>query len=127
MTSSNGDEMACRTPTRLVSSSLPLYTTVPSEFMFPQTLTGFLSTCIEAGPKYCAFAAPNDGSNKTETVKTLRRRLNALYSRFGDQPLTVADSRAGPGILKASDLQFAIFNILYTPESWRNMARRQYR
>lgn len=74
-----------------------------------QTLTGLLSLCLEVGPIECALAAPKDGSQTDrETVASLLRRLDALYSQLQRQPLAVGNSRAGPGIVQASDIQYLI-------------------
>ncbi|KAG8782964.1 hypothetical protein FRC12_020267 [Ceratobasidium sp. 428] len=83
-----------------------------------KTLTGFLSTCAEAGPKHCAFAVPPEGSNTTQTTETLRDRLNAIYTRLNERPITVARSPVGPGIFTASDLQKSLLSILYDPGLW---------
>ncbi|KAG8689343.1 hypothetical protein FRC09_012466, partial [Ceratobasidium sp. 395] len=79
-----------------------------------KTLTGFLSTCAEAGPEHCAFAVPPEGSNTTQTTETLRDRLNAIYTRLDERPIKVARSPIGPGIFTASDLQKSLLSILYT-------------
>ncbi|KAL5639318.1 hypothetical protein ACGC1H_006733 [Rhizoctonia solani] len=88
-----------------------------------KTLEGFLSTCAEAGPKYCAFAVPNSGLDHKETTESLRKRLNNLFERLGKTPLIVPDSAAGSGIIKASDLQLALFSVLYAPEAWSDFAQ----
>ncbi|KAL5639319.1 hypothetical protein ACGC1H_006734 [Rhizoctonia solani] len=88
-----------------------------------KTLTGFLSTCIDAGPNFCSLAVPPVGSNETQTVDSLRKRLDALYSRLAQEPLIIPDSRtAGSGFLKASDIQSIIFTVLYNPVSWGALA-----
>ncbi|KAF8596565.1 hypothetical protein BDV93DRAFT_610834 [Ceratobasidium sp. AG-I] len=83
-----------------------------------KTLTGFLSTCAEAGPEYCAFATPKSKSGAAETTESLRKRLNAIYTRLDKQPIIVEDSLAGPGIFTASDLQTSLLGILYYPRFW---------
>ncbi|KAF8608853.1 alpha/beta-hydrolase [Ceratobasidium sp. AG-I] len=87
-----------------------------------KTLTEFLSSCVEAGPKRCAFATAPNGAVAT-TTSSLRKRLNALYARLRDDPMTVADSLAGPGVLKASDLKGMIFVALYSPYLWQDVAQ----
>ncbi|KAG9099439.1 hypothetical protein FRC07_010523, partial [Ceratobasidium sp. 392] len=79
----------------------------------PKTLTGFLSTCAEAGPKLCAFAVPPGKSNAAQTTATLRTRLNAIIDRLGKQPIVVADSPVGPGIFTASNLQTFLLGVLF--------------
>ncbi|KAF8599728.1 alpha/beta-hydrolase [Ceratobasidium sp. AG-I] len=88
-----------------------------------KTLTGFLSTCVEAGPKLCEFAIPKSNSGKAETIESLRKRLNALYARLGAEPITVADSPAGPGIFTAPDLQNFVLGSLAAPISWSSTAQ----
>lgn len=88
-----------------------------------KTLTGFLSTCAEAGPKYCDFAIPTNKSGKAETTESLRKRLNALYTRLSIQPIVVADSVSGAGILTASDLQTLVLGVLYSPGLWSEATR----
>ena len=83
---------------------------------------GFFSTCIEAGPELCALAQPKNGSQQVQTVESLHERLDAIYSKLSSDPLTVGDSSAGPGILRATDVQLGIFNALYTPKLWPDMA-----
>ncbi|QRV97369.1 alpha/beta hydrolase family protein [Ceratobasidium sp. AG-Ba] len=83
-----------------------------------KTLDGFLSTCAEAGPEYCAFAAPPKNSNKTQTTESLRRRLNAIYTRLDRQPMSIGSSLAGPGVFTASNLQRLLLGILYSPRIW---------
>ncbi|KAF8599726.1 alpha/beta-hydrolase [Ceratobasidium sp. AG-I] len=87
-----------------------------------KTLTGFLSTCAEAGPKHCEFAIPKIKSGKAETTESLRKRLNALYTRLDKEPITVADSPVGPGngpgIFTASDLQAWVLGMLHAPKIW---------
>ncbi|KAG8781095.1 hypothetical protein FRC12_022252 [Ceratobasidium sp. 428] len=80
-----------------------------------KTLTGFLSTCAEAGPERCAFAVPPGGSNTTQTRETLRDRLNAIYARLDERPMTVAESHLGPGIFTASNLQKSLLSTLFLP------------
>ncbi|KAG9122626.1 hypothetical protein FRC07_000916 [Ceratobasidium sp. 392] len=75
-----------------------------------KTLTGFLSTCAEAGPKYCAFAAPPGKSDVIQTTQTLRKRLNTIYARLNKHPMVVESSSVGPGVLTASSLQKNVFN-----------------
>ncbi|CAE6538286.1 unnamed protein product [Rhizoctonia solani] len=88
-----------------------------------KTLTGFLSTCIDAGPNFCTLAVPPVGSNETQTVDSLRKRLDSLYSRLAQEPLIIPDSRtAGSGFLTASDVQGLIFSLLYTPIAWGALA-----
>ncbi|KAF8608854.1 alpha/beta-hydrolase [Ceratobasidium sp. AG-I] len=87
-----------------------------------KVLTEFLSDCVEAGPKRCVFAAAPNGAVAT-TTSSLRKRLNALYARLRDDPMTVADSLAGPGVLKASDLKWLIFGALYSPYIWQDVAQ----
>ncbi|ELU40563.1 alpha/beta hydrolase fold domain-containing protein [Rhizoctonia solani AG-1 IA] len=88
-----------------------------------KTLTGFLSTCIEAGPNFCTMAVSPIGTNETQTVETLQKRLDSLYSKLAQEPLIIADSRAaGSGFLKASDIQYLILSVLYNPTSWRTLA-----
>ncbi|KAF8599714.1 alpha/beta-hydrolase [Ceratobasidium sp. AG-I] len=88
-----------------------------------KTLTGFLSTCADAGPQYCAFAVPINTLGIAETTESLRKRLNAVYARLNDQPMVVADSSAGPGALTASDLQVLLLSILYAPAYWSTAAQ----
>ncbi|CAE7104435.1 unnamed protein product [Rhizoctonia solani] len=88
-----------------------------------KVLTGFLSTCAEAGPEYCAFAASSSGSNQRETTESLRKRLDDLFKRLGKEPLMVPDSAAGSGIIKASDLQLALLGVFYTPVVWSDFAQ----
>ncbi|KAG8696778.1 hypothetical protein FRC09_008269, partial [Ceratobasidium sp. 395] len=85
-----------------------------------KTYTGFLSTCADAGPELCAFAAPPGNSTKKQTTETLRKRMDALYTRLGKQPQVVADSWVGPGIITGSNVQALILGILYTPKAWRD-------
>ncbi|KAH7334290.1 TAP-like protein-domain-containing protein [Rhizoctonia solani] len=88
-----------------------------------KTLTGFLSTCLDAGPNFCSLAVPPVGSNETQTVDSLRKRLDSIYSQLAQEPLIVPDSRsAGSGFLKASDVQSLIFTVLYNPISWGSLA-----
>ncbi|KAF8596568.1 hypothetical protein BDV93DRAFT_548308 [Ceratobasidium sp. AG-I] len=83
-----------------------------------KTLTGFLSTCAEAGPEYCAFARPRSKSSAAETTESLRKRMNAIYTQLNNQPIIVEDSLVGPGIFTASDLQILMLGILYLPSQW---------
>ncbi|KAG8736480.1 hypothetical protein FRC10_009289 [Ceratobasidium sp. 414] len=83
-----------------------------------KTFAGFLSTCIEAGPKYCAFAVPPAGSHATQTTESLGKRLNAMFTRLDEEPLVIADSVFGPGVLTASGLQELLLGILYSPGLW---------
>ncbi|KAF8608852.1 alpha/beta-hydrolase [Ceratobasidium sp. AG-I] len=87
-----------------------------------KTLTGFLSSCVDAGPDRCAFAAAPNGT-VTTTTAGLRKRLNALYARLRDGPMSVPDSSAGPGILTASDLKSVVFFGLYSPVVWPGIAQ----
>ena len=57
------------------------------------------------------------------TTSSLRKRLDALYGRLRDDPITVAVSLAGPGVLKASDLKGTIFVALYSPYIWQYVAQ----
>ncbi|KAG8729448.1 hypothetical protein FRC11_008765 [Ceratobasidium sp. 423] len=87
-----------------------------------KVLTGFLSTCAEAGPEYCGFAVPLAGP-KRETTDSLRERLNNLFAKLSNEPLTVPDSAGGSGIIKASDLQLAFMGTFYTPVVWSDFAQ----
>ncbi|CAE6538121.1 unnamed protein product [Rhizoctonia solani] len=85
-----------------------------------KTLAGFISTCIEAGPEHCALAStPN---NKTETVRGLTKRLDALYARLEEEPIVVADTVAGPGIVQAHNLQGMMLIYMYIPALWSTLA-----
>ncbi|KAG8683990.1 hypothetical protein FRC09_015679, partial [Ceratobasidium sp. 395] len=83
-----------------------------------KTYTGFLSTCADAGPDLCAFAVPPGNSTQKQTTATLRKRLTTIFNRLGKEPLVVADTVIGPGILKASDLQAITLSLLYSPSTW---------
>ncbi|KAG8715284.1 hypothetical protein FRC09_016754, partial [Ceratobasidium sp. 395] len=83
-----------------------------------KTYTGFLSTCADAGPDLCAFAVPPGNSTEKQTTETLRRRVDAIYTRLGQQPQVVADSLVGPGIITGSNVQAWILGMLYTPIAW---------
>ncbi|QRV76812.1 alpha/beta hydrolase family protein [Ceratobasidium sp. AG-Ba] len=81
-------------------------------------MEGLLSTCAEAGPELCAFAKPPKGSDSKQTAESLRKRLDAILNRLGDQPLVVADSATGSGIVTAADLQTLLLAELYHPNQW---------
>ncbi|QRV97374.1 alpha/beta hydrolase family protein [Ceratobasidium sp. AG-Ba] len=83
-----------------------------------KTYNGFLSTCIEAGPQYCALAKPPGNSSTTQTVESLRRRINAIFARLDSQPAVIADSSVGPGVFTASNLQKLLLGLLYNPSLW---------
>ncbi|KAG8794843.1 hypothetical protein FRC12_020922 [Ceratobasidium sp. 428] len=83
-----------------------------------KTYTGFLSTCADAGPDLCAFAVPPGNSTEKQTTETLRKRVDAIYTRLGQQPQVVADSLVGPGIITGSNVQAWILGMLYTPIAW---------
>ncbi|KAH7334281.1 Alpha/Beta hydrolase protein [Rhizoctonia solani] len=86
----------------------------------PKTYAGFISTCIEAGPAQCALAITKQ--NKTETVEGLEKRLDALYTKLGREPLVFGDSPVGPGILQAHNVQLVVFSFLYIPGAWQMLA-----
>ncbi|KAJ1301776.1 hypothetical protein OPQ81_009005 [Rhizoctonia solani] len=81
-----------------------------------KTLAGFASTCIEAGPEYCALA------NKSDTTQGILDGLAALYTRLDKEPLVVGNSPYGTGIIEATQLQAYMLNYLYVPVSWRSVA-----
>ncbi|QRW24740.1 alpha/beta hydrolase family protein [Rhizoctonia solani] len=85
-----------------------------------KTIAGFVSTCIEAGPTECALASRKD--NKTETVEGLTKRIDALYTKLGKEPLVVGDSVTGPGIIQANSVQSVVFSYAYTPVLWKQLA-----
>ncbi|KAF8745417.1 alpha beta-hydrolase, partial [Rhizoctonia solani] len=85
-----------------------------------ETIAGFVSTCIEAGPTECALASRKD--NKTETVEGLTKRIDALYTKLGKEPLVVGDSVTGPGIIQANSVQSVVFSYAYTPVLWKQLA-----
>ncbi|CAE6413668.1 unnamed protein product [Rhizoctonia solani] len=85
-----------------------------------KTIAGFVSTCIEAGPTECALAVGKD--NKTETTEGLTKRLDALYTKLGKEPLVVGDSPTGPGIIQASNIQAVMFSLAYFPKFWKGLA-----
>ncbi|CAE6463603.1 unnamed protein product [Rhizoctonia solani] len=85
-----------------------------------KTLAGFISTCIEAGPEYCPLASRKD--NQTETIRGLTERLSALYARLGEEPLVVADTSSGPGIIQAHHMQYLMFTYMYVPGLWADLA-----
>ncbi|KAH7334293.1 TAP-like protein-domain-containing protein [Rhizoctonia solani] len=87
----------------------------------PKTVAGFISTSIDAGPTQCALAATKD--NKTETAEGLAKRLDALYTKLGKEPLVVGDSLTGPGIIQASIVQSAVFSLMYYPQEWLGLAQ----
>ncbi|CAE6424887.1 unnamed protein product [Rhizoctonia solani] len=80
------------------------------------TLAGFASTCIEAGPEYCALA------NKSNTTQGILDRLDALYVRLDKEPLPVGDTPYGTGIIEAHILQALIFMSMYSPSIWGGVA-----
>ncbi|KAG8719676.1 hypothetical protein FRC08_002275 [Ceratobasidium sp. 394] len=83
-----------------------------------KTFAGFLSTCIEAGPEHCAFAAPPAGSSETQTTDSLRKRLDALFARLAKEPMVIGDSPFAPGLLTASGVQGLLVGALYSPATW---------
>ncbi|EUC55457.1 alpha beta hydrolase fold protein [Rhizoctonia solani AG-3 Rhs1AP] len=87
----------------------------------PKAFAGFISTCIDAGPAQCALAVTKD--NKTETIESLTKRLDALYTRLGNEPLVIGDSLAGPGIIQAQNLQSVMFSMMYNSGGWSSLAR----
>ncbi|KAF8745425.1 alpha beta-hydrolase, partial [Rhizoctonia solani] len=86
-----------------------------------KAIAGFVSTCIEAGPTECALAVGKD--NKTETVEGLAKRIDALYTKLGKEPLVVGDSATGPGIIRGNDLQSMIFSLAYSPKYWKSQGQ----
>ncbi|KAF8756188.1 alpha beta-hydrolase [Rhizoctonia solani] len=86
-----------------------------------KAIAGFVSTCIEAGPTECALAVGKD--NKTETVEGLTKRIDALYTKLGKEPLVVGDSATGPGIIRGNDLQSMIFSLAYSPKYWKSQGQ----
>ncbi|KAG8694219.1 hypothetical protein FRC09_009991, partial [Ceratobasidium sp. 395] len=86
-----------------------------------KTYTGFLSTCADAGPDLCAFAAPPGNTTEKQTTETLRRRLTDIFTRLGQQPMVVADSLVGPGILTAPELQALLLSRFYAANTWPQM------
>ncbi|QRW13221.1 alpha/beta hydrolase family protein [Ceratobasidium sp. AG-Ba] len=86
-----------------------------------KTLTGFLSTCAEAGPEFCAFAVPPGTSNVTQTTETLRNRLDMMFVRLVEHPVVVLDPPVGPGIFTAANLQKLLLPLLYKPHTWRGL------
>ncbi|CAE6529513.1 unnamed protein product [Rhizoctonia solani] len=86
-----------------------------------KTLDGFFDACAQAGPERCAFAQSPTGKVGTNGTE-LHARLEALYSRLRDEPVPVPKSSTGPGILTASDLKRVIFNGLYSPKVWPEVA-----
>ncbi|CAE6413722.1 unnamed protein product [Rhizoctonia solani] len=86
-----------------------------------KTFAGFVSTCIEAGPARCALATTK--TNKTETAEGLTKRLDALYTKLGKEPLIVGDSSTGPGIIQANHAQSAVSAFMYFPEQWQGLAQ----
>ncbi|CAE6412192.1 unnamed protein product [Rhizoctonia solani] len=81
------------------------------------TLRGFASTCIEAGPEYCALA------NKSDTTQGILDRLDALYTRLDREPLAFGDSPSGPGIIEAHHVQTFMLSSLYRPNIWQAVAQ----
>jgi hypothetical protein len=81
----------------------------------PQTLDGFFSSCLDAGPSRCALYQPNS------TLATLHSRLASLRSSLLVHPLPVS-SLVGSGILTTSAVQHAIFRGLYSPVGWPALA-----
>ncbi|CAE6498353.1 unnamed protein product, partial [Rhizoctonia solani] len=81
-----------------------------------KTMAGFASTCIEAGPEYCALA------NKSDTAQGILDRLEALYTRLDEDPLVFGDSPYGPGIIQAHHVQNFMLTSLYRPDIWRGVA-----
>ncbi|CAE6503704.1 unnamed protein product [Rhizoctonia solani] len=80
------------------------------------TLAGFASTCIEAGPEYCALAS------KSRTAQGILDRLDALYARLDKEPLVIGDSPNGPMVIEAHYVQGYVFVSLYSPSSWGEVA-----
>ncbi|GAA6058896.1 hypothetical protein JCM10212_002848 [Sporobolomyces blumeae] len=81
-----------------------------------KTFDGFLSSCAEAGQERCAFAQVNS------TLESLKHRLETMYDNLRERPLAVGSSSAGPGIVTASDAQYAVFHSLYSPATWPKLA-----
>ncbi|KAG9080956.1 hypothetical protein FRC06_005975 [Ceratobasidium sp. 370] len=85
-----------------------------------KVLSSFFDSCADAGPTRCAFAKSPDGS--PATAATLRARLEGLYNRLREQPMSVPTSETGPGILTASDAKSAVYIGLYIPQGWPSLA-----
>jgi sugar phosphate isomerase/epimerase len=72
---------------------------------FNQTLEGFFSSCAESGPEGCAFA------HRSSTAKELAERLDGIYERLKERPLTVGSSEWGPGVVTASDVHYTVSSL----------------
>ncbi|QRW11913.1 alpha/beta hydrolase family protein [Ceratobasidium sp. AG-Ba] len=93
-----------------------------------KTYTGFLSTCIEAGPQHCAFAQPPGNSNVTQTTESLRQRINTIFARLEEQPAAIADSlvRFDARSRVVTHHRYIIWFTLLTPISIVNRTPRTY-
>ena len=63
---------------------------------------GFLGVCAEVGSERCAFARANS------TAAELSERLDSLVFGLNDEPMPVATSDVGGGVVTGSDVQHLV-------------------
>ncbi|ORY58006.1 Alpha/Beta hydrolase protein [Leucosporidium creatinivorum] len=81
-----------------------------------KTYDGFLSSCASSGPLGCGLAQENS------TAKGIGSRVQTLIDQLRETPLPVGRSKVGPGVVTASQVQYAIFQSLYSPKTWPQLA-----
>lgn len=90
---------------------------LPSLPASSQTLDGFFSLCLSAGPAHCALATPH------ATLPSLHARLAALRARLLASPLPVSHPTLGASIVTTSAVQHVLFRGLYAPARWAGLAQ----
>ncbi|EJT99863.1 hypothetical protein DACRYDRAFT_109288 [Dacryopinax primogenitus] len=78
---------------------------------------GFFSECALAGPGRCPLAEPG------LTADDIRASIEALIDSLRARPLPVSFSGKFSGIITASDVKTAIFQALYKPTRWADLAK----
>jgi pimeloyl-ACP methyl ester carboxylesterase len=89
---------------------------------------GFLGECVRAGPGSCALAKlvrEHHGDVDT-AVDELQDRMEALVRSLISRPLPAYTAKSGPSLITYSVLVNAIYQALYRPQTWPEVAQMLY-
>lgn len=87
---------------------------------------GFIGECIAAGPDHCALARLTNDKGAYLSSAELRQRMADLLASLITRPRPAFLHSTGPSILTYSQVVHQIYQTLYTPQKWPQLARALY-
>lgn len=82
---------------------------------------GFLGECVNAGPEHCALAE-SLGNEHPVQLEDLDKRMKTLLQSILQRPAVGYTEKSGPSIITYNALMAILYQTLYAPERWPEVA-----